>query len=285
MDRERLDQSLGPDLATLVASHPARLVGARMITGLRAKLLDRQTFRLRFAGGLVLKGRRLDREEDARRIDELTRRLDGRWFTPPIARHGAALLEPWVNGVTLDRHGPTPTLLRECGQALGSVHAVQEDLEGHVQGWQPDGRLANVVLRLERLATQGALSARMSRRLAGIARAELPGSAATGIVHRDLMPRNVIIDASGAPRVVDNGSINLGAHDFDLARTAYLWPMAGEHEDEFRAGYADSAGRSPVPSRFWMIDVLADVALFRLLSGARGVSRPIRLLREMAAPA
>jgi hypothetical protein len=60
--------------------------------------------------------------------------------------------------------------------------------------------------------------------------------------------------------------------------------MSAALTDAFRAGYADVRGHAPEPSEFWTIDVLSDVALFRLLNGIRGVSRPIRMLRELARP-
>jgi Phosphotransferase enzyme family len=282
MTTDAAREAMGADLAALVDAWPSRLVGSRRVTGLPAKRLNRATFRLTFADGTRLKGRRLDSAADAERIERLTVALDGRRFSQPIARRGTALLEPWIEGVTLDRLPLDPRLSGECGALLGAVHSVSAELDGEATRWQPAARLTNVHWRLARLAAEGLISRRACIALNRRASETLPDRPSTGLVHRDLWPRNVVVDAAGVAHVVDNGSISLGAHEFDLARTSYLWPMNRAAAKAFRTGYADAAGRQPEPADFWTIDVLSDVALFRRLNGIRGVARPTGMLREMA---
>ena len=280
---EEATARLGDNLAALTREVGAPLLAATRITGLRAKALQRQTFRLRFAGGLVLKGRRMDRVEDAERAFRLGTLLDERGFSRPLAQSGAALLEPWVAGARIDLAGPTEAALRECGRLLGTVHALTVDVDGETRQWQPAWRLRDIEARIDQLRRVGLLSARTRTRLVGLARAAVPDEAVVGVVHRDLWPRNVVVDAAGRPHVIDNASISIGAHAFDRARTAYLWPMPNGQRAAFEAGYRESAPRPPADSPFWTIDVLSDVALFRRLAGARGVSKPISQLRQLAA--
>lgn len=283
MSKLALEDLLGADLLVLAATLPSRVVSARSITGLRAPALSRATFRLRLAGGALVKARRMESAEDAKRVETLAARLDPHTFTQPFARHGVALLEPWVQGEPLDATSADSAVVRACGAALGMVHAVRVELDNETRRWIPAGRLANVEQRLDRLVAMRALSARTGQRLATLARRTVPETAATGIVHRDLWPRNLIVDRGGKVRVVDIGSIGYGAHAFDLARTAYLWPMTSEQYKAFREGYAEKAGKPDDVSPFWSIDVMTEVALFRRLSGARGVSRPLDRLRTLAA--
>ncbi len=275
-------QALGPDLARLISGVDVRFVAATRITGLRAAARDRATFRLRFAGGLVLKGRRMDSVADAERAYSLGSMLDGRSFTRPMARHRTALLEPWVTGTRLDPEVATDDTLRACGRLLGSVHALDVDVNGEAQRWHSVARLANVEQRLAHLRELTLLPRGVESCLRDRARETCPSNVVVGMVHRDLWPRNVVVDAQRRPHVVDNASIAIGAHAFDWARTAYLWPMTGAQRDAFRAGYLAAAPRAADESVFWMIDVLSDAALFRRLAGARGVSRPVARLRAIA---
>ncbi|HYI21692.1 MAG TPA: aminoglycoside phosphotransferase family protein [Candidatus Limnocylindrales bacterium] len=282
---EEVTTRLGDDLAALALDVGARLLGATRITGLRARALERQTFKLRYSGGLRLKGRRMDRVEDAERAFRLGALLDEGGFSRPIAQRGVALLEPWIAGTRIDLAGPTDAALRECGRLLGTVHALAVDVDGDARRWQPQVRLRDIEARLDQLRRLGLLSVRASMRLVGVARESAPDVAVVGVVHRDLWPRNVVVDAAGRPHVIDNASISIGAHAFDRARTSYLWPMATRQRAAFDAGYGESAPQPPADSPFWMIDVLSDVALFRRLAGARGVSKPISQLRLLAGAA
>ena len=274
---------LGSDLAALLDRLPSRLTGATAITGLRAPALQRATFRLRLSDGTILKGRRMDSSEDAERVERLAEHLDGDSFARPLMRHGAALLEPWVVGVRLDKAAPDEALLRSCGALLGRVHSARIDLNGEARRWTPDVRLRNVLGRLDQLSGLGRLSLRDNERLALFLETAVPKVAPTGLIHRDLWPRNIVVDADRRPHVVDNGSLALGAHEFDLARTAYLWPMSKAHAAAFADGYGAAGPRAAEQSVFWTVDVLAEVALFRLLAGARGAGRPLALLRALAA--
>lgn len=283
MSNLALNELLGADLAKLVRTLPSKVVGARPITGLRAPRLSRATFQLRLADGTLIKARRMETAEDAERVEGLAARLDGRTFTQPFARHGVALLEPWIKGAELRGESADAPLMRACGAALGAVHAVRAELATETRRWIPSVRLANLEQRLTQLVTLRALSGRTAQRLAGLAREEVPERVATGIVHRDMWPRNIILDGSGRVRVVDVGSIGYGARAFDLARTAYLWPMTAAQTMAFREGYEGKTGPADEVSIFWAIDVLTDVALFRRLSGASGASRPLDRLRALAA--
>jgi len=277
-----IDQDLlGSDLVALLAELPSPVVQVKPITGLAARSLHRATFRIRLADGTVLKGRRLDAAADAQRVYELARLLDADAFPRPVAIRGAALLEPWIDGRVV-RDDEEPQLLRRCGALLGSVHAIEHDLDGEARRWTPEHRLAEALARLETLRLGGHLSRRRSVQLAAIAQATVPIRASTGLVHRDLWPRNVVVDRDGLPWIIDNGNVGLGAHAFDLARTEYLWPMSHGQREAFLCGYDSTAPAREPTGTFWLIDVLTEAAVFRIGAGARGVSRPLARLGEIA---
>jgi fructosamine-3-kinase len=123
----------------------------------------------------------------------------------------------------------------------------------------------------------------MAARLRNVAADSVPGSSSVGIVHRDLWPRNVVIDKHGTPWIVDNGNVAYGAHEFDLARTDYLWPMDAAARESFRTGYSETGPTLSPDSAFWKIDVLTEVALFRATHRVRGLARPMGRLRLLAA--
>jgi hypothetical protein len=283
-----IDRSLlGSDLLVLLDELPTPAVAAAPITGLPAPALTRATFRVRLADGTRLKARRMDTAHDAIRVFELARRFDERGFPRPIAVHGAALLEPWIDGRVARADAPVDVLHR-CGQLLGGVHALADRRNDTAERWAPEGwtperRLTDLARRLDVLADGGHLSRRRADRLIGAAREGRPAAASTGVIHRDLWPRNVVVDATGSAWIVDNGNVGYGAYAFDLARTEYLWPMTAAQRTAFHRGYDETGPPRAPESSFWLIDVLSDAALFRIASGVRGASRPLRRLHEIAA--
>ena len=279
---DELVATLGRDLVELTARLPSPVVSARRITGLPIQGLSRATFKLRAADGTTYKGRRLDTPADALRVYRLARRLDPSGFPRPIARRGVAVLEPWTRGRPA-RNDKSLDLVRRCGALMGTVHSIPLEAADEAARWAPRRRLADVGQRLGQLRDSRLLSQRSAAHILEIARASVPQRARFGVVHRDLFPRNVVVDRSGGPWVIDNGNIGLGAHAFDLARTEYLWPMDAEQRKAFVDGYADTGPALEQPSPFWTIDVLSEVAVFRMVHGARGVSRPVGCLKQIGA--
>jgi len=103
-----------------------------------------------------------------------------------------------------------------------------------------------------------------------------------GVIHRDLKPGNILIDAGGMPRILD----------FDLARAADLYLQSDESPEDVLAGTPSYMSPEQTMGRTAPVDARTDiyslgVVLFEILTGAlpynlKGMSRGemIRTIRE-----
>jgi Ser/Thr protein kinase RdoA (MazF antagonist) len=268
---------LGPDIETLARGRGVALAESEAISTHGAARPARETFRLRFADGTTLKGRRLASADVARRVEAIVARLDPRRFTRVVARHGAALLEEWIDGEPLDRRPPDASHLAWAGATLGTVHAAPPpDLPG--ESVAADERLA---ADLARLVDAGALAEADAARLRTRAGAAPPAADVT-IVHRDLCPENIVVARDGRLVAVDNAAARVGWADEDLARTFYRWPLEAGEGDAFLAAYA--AHRDPAAflahRAFWMVTALAHAACVRTNRGYAEADATVRRLRD-----
>src|SRR5262245_31607332 len=111
-DGMSFETQLGVDLWTLAASRDspfATVTGPRRPAG-----AGRGTFRLGFADGSILKGRRCEGEIHAARVERFSTYLDPRYFPPVVKRHASALLEEWVVGDALTPRAGEEEMFR-CG--------------------------------------------------------------------------------------------------------------------------------------------------------------------------
>ena len=115
---------LGPDLAELVARFGPALVAAEPVTTLPSDRLQRASYRLLFADGRVLKGRRLATAADAERVSSILEQLSLPALSEVAARRGGAILEPWVDGAPLVTEAVASDVLVACGLILAQIHAA-----------------------------------------------------------------------------------------------------------------------------------------------------------------
>lgn len=275
---------LGSDLETLVQERPARLVGCESISRHGASRESRDTFRLDFEGGVTLKGRRLASPGVAARIESIVARLDPGRFPRVVARCGAALLETWIPGETLDRKPAERAHLRWAAETLGGVHRTATPLRRRL--WLR-ARRELLARHLRRLVAAGALEGAAARRLEERALANAPRTAELTLIHRDLCPENIVVDPSGRLFSVDNAGARVGAADEDLARTCYRWPLDSAASAEFLDTYR--AFRDPrgflEHRRFWMVAALVHATWIRQSRGYARADVPLRrLLAELAPP-
>lgn len=278
-----IKDQLGHDLWVLVKAMDSPLVEAVVITDLPSSRLARATFRLQFADGRTLKGRRLDKATRAKRIQDIGRMLDQGCFSRILARHGSALIEEWIEGETLSGVKFGPELLRRCGAILGSVHSIPppEEIWGPPQQ-TPDARQAKLERQVNELLKLGALSRQSGRQLLDIAQANAPRDISVGFIHRDLCPENIVLHAPDEPYVIDNELLFFDAYDYDLGRTWYRWPMSENELNAFFAGYRQY--RDPASFfehfSFWAICVLVNAAWLRLTAQTPDPSVPTARLKE-----
>jgi thiamine kinase-like enzyme len=270
---------VGSDLEALVQGRPAPLVRCEPISRHGAARETRETFRLDFADGTTLKGRRLRSSGAAVRVEAVARRLDPARFTRIVARHGAALLEEWIPGETLDRKSVLPAHLRWAGETLAAVHATRPRVP-RPRPWLRARR--ELLLRhLQRLVEGGALRGEEAERLRDVAFADAPEDAEYALVHRDLCPENIVLGRDGVLRCVDNVTARGGAPEEDLARTCYRWPFDDASERTFLDAYR--AHRDPGGflrhRRFWMIAALSHASWIRHSRAYARADVPLRRLR------
>jgi len=275
--RRAMLRRLGPDLATVVAARPTALVDVAPVSPLPTAV--RGTFRLGFADGSTFKGRVLQSDQQATTVARLVAGLEPGAAARVLARHGRALLEEWVAGTPLDQGPATERYLRVCGRLLAWIHrgAPERDL-ALTDGAEPHAGLAALVER-------GALDAGLAHRAEALARRFAPVRASCGLCHGDFTAENIVIRPDGAPCLVDNETVDLGPHDYDLARTWYRWPLAPEPWAELLAGYGEV--RSPAPFRahfpYWAVRVLVDAARYRLDAQTTDADVPVRRLQDLVA--
>jgi hypothetical protein len=242
-------------------------------------------FRVTLADGRHLKARTMTGVERAVRVECILRALDHSAFPSVVARRGAILLLEWIDGEDLEELEPRPGWVRAAAAIQAFLHAmpVPPALE------RPADAIGATTAKLERdvaaLVADGTVAAAESAALLALARRSAPDACRTGIVHRDLCARNMIVRPSGEICLVDNETMAVGACEFDLARTWYRWPLSrGEREEYFRA-YGRTHDPRPFLAHFafWALAVLADSACMRAAAGAALRAVPVDRLRAVVA--
>jgi tRNA A-37 threonylcarbamoyl transferase component Bud32 len=268
----QLDRLLGADLAALVRARGAPLAAATEITGLPSPVRTRAAFRLEFADGTRLKGRRLKSAERAEVVHRL-QDVVGDGLPRILDRRGEALLLEWVAGRPLASFEVVPAdILQRCGRMLGELHRA---FAGYADGGVVPGP-DHFCDRLERdvalLLGAGWIDASFARRAVDVAVAHRPREARTGIIHKDFCAANVVIRSDGVPVCVDNANLAVGPHDLDLARTWYRWSMTSAERRHFAAGYEEHARLASCLRHFpfWATCVLVGSASIRLRSQTPG---------------
>jgi hypothetical protein len=277
-----IERELGPDLAAAVRSIDAPLLEATAIAGRGYPGYRPSAYRLRFADGRVLKGRRLRSAEQAARVQFVSDALREHRVAVVVTRVGCALLSEWIEGTPLAAASLTPRLLRQCGAWQARVH--NRALPAH----HPFGpRDASVASKLERrlaeLIERDALSSDEAVAIRALAQRHRPADCAVGFMLGDVCADNLVLRAGGDACLVDEETLSIGACEYDLARTWYRWPMTAAERDLFLAGYAEERALEPFVAHFpyWAITVLIAATVFRVRRAGAGAAMPIARLRAL----
>ena len=276
---------MGESLWSLVASVGTALVEVEEL-GRRARDDPRRTYRLRFADGSTLKGRRFPSVERATLLWRIHAGAAAQYLTRAVAQEGDGLLEEWVDGESLAQGQVGERLLQEAGRMLGVLHTCPvasiddltfEPLDGGA--WARKTVDAVRLLRQRRL-----ISGDRAEWLAAQAMSDQPSDVTMGIVHRDLCPANLIVNRHGRLISVDNGTMTVGAIDHDLCRVWYRWPMTPAERGAFNRGYREhrDAEVPERPSNFWAIAVIVNSARTRLALSERSAVDALRRLDDLA---
>ncbi len=222
---------------------------------------DRETLRIRLAGGGSVKVRRFPCARLADRYLAIARAIEA-----PLVRVlggvGALTVEEWIEGVPLSTLPLTTPRLEQAADLLGRVHTARPPAR------RMTGRIRRRTRKwLTRLAGAGALAWPTAGALLARVDTMAPRRAALAVVHGDMCAENLLEIAGGRLVAIDNERLQLAFLDFDLARTWVRWPLTDEAWQRFEERYA--RWRRPAPRDFWRIAALALSANVRLTLGRR----------------
>jgi len=271
---------LGPDLSVLVRAWPAPLTSITEVTGLPSTIRRRGSFRLDFADGTQLKGRRFQTLERAARVSALLREL-GDGFPRLIDARGDALLLEWIDGPALASLRPLPaSVLVSAGDLLGTIHRFQSAQRPTDVEDTSLRRLSKLRADAQVLANAGVFDSAMAHILIDAAGAHMPEDGGCGLIHKDFCASNIVLRGE-TPVSIDNANLAFGPYDLDLARTWCRWPMTPDEWKYFVGGYRRH--RSPESFlqhfHFWAAVVLFGSASTRIRAGSDQARIPLEQLR------
>lgn len=239
-----------PEIAAALehfAITPRRVV---LISPLRDRKGSRLSYRVDAEDGRIVKVRQLDSGERARCLLELRAGLEAA-FAPALAHHGCVLLEEWIDGAPLSE-SDAEGRAEEAGALLGRLHARALGVDTPTP-LSTSERTSQAISNLEILCNAGQLTPREAAALrAEIARRD-PGTTGAVLIHLDFCAENMLIDARGHLRVIDNELLTIAPAGFDLGRTFDRWPMSNPAWARFCRGYRSSAPAEPEAVGFWKI--------------------------------
>lgn len=253
-----------------------RATSVELVSPLGTRKGVRFAYRVETADGATVKARHLDTPAYADRVCALGRGLEPA-FAPVIARHGSVVIEEWVDGTALVEVDPTPWY-EPAGALLGRLHRARPDAgTTSTRSWTEAAR-SDLAL----LEDAGELSAREAAAIRARLDSTDPGTARLGLVHKDFCADNMVIDPTGALRVIDNELLAIEPIGFDLGRTFHLWPMDDVARSAFDRGYR-SAGPPPSedPDYWRTVATLLGGRVFLTRSRVR-LDGTVHLLRRLA---
>ena len=272
-----ISRQLGEDLWLLVRAVQSPLVAATPLGALSAS----PAFRLQFADGRVLKGRRLRSAMEAERIEYILRCADHPCFPQVLARHHTAILSDWIDGTPLNQVPLTSDLARRCGALHGALHGIPLPPDTPHRPHTGHGSADRLRQGLDQLVQTGLIEEGEARALLALALDYAPATSAVGFVHCDFCSENIVRRESGDLRVVDHDTLTVAAMDYDLGRTWYRWPMSPSLRAAYLAGYDSVRSSHDFVTHFphWAIAAALAGAVFRLRRQPQSTDVPIGRLR------
>lgn len=237
----------------------------------------RYTLRVDLDGGAVVKVRHLESAEAAGRLVRIRESLD-RSFSAVLGWEGQTLVEEWIEGVPLDKLPADENHLDEAATLLGRLHRKPADLPADLPEAAP---LDQAVGDLEKCRAAGLIPGDDVDRLADLLRRFDPGRTEQTLTHRDFCAENIIVDSSGALRVVDNEWIAYGPPGFELGRTRSRWRMSPDGWARFVAAYGAVRPIDDDALTFWSIAGAAWSIRLRIGCDPTTIEVPLGLLRTL----
>lgn len=259
-----------------VGLRPSRVV---LISPLKERKGRRCAYRVEGEDGRTVKARQLESSEEARRLFEVRAGLEEA-FAPALAQCGPVLVEEWIEGVPLS-YLDAQARAEDAGALLGRLHA--RALGPGAPSTFSTGKWCQAAdSDLEILGSAGKLT---SGAIASL-RAEIlrrdPGAAWAALIHKDFCAENMLIDARGCLRVIDNEQLVIEPAGFDIGRTFDRWPMSEAAWARFRRGYRSSVPAEPESIGFWKIVAALLGARVRFERSPARLDATLAMLRRLA---
>jgi hypothetical protein len=277
-------KELGDELLTLVRHLASPLTDVTPLAGPGYPGYEPSCFRLRLADGRVFKGRRCATAAEAALIEDVLQHIRCDNFPAVVARAGLALVTEWFDGQCLDSAGWVPELLARCGALQGRIHTVP--LPADSPAWQLDHVAAHCTRLRENLAhlvSGKVMDSGEAQAVLALATQATPHHCTLGYVHRDFCSENLVVQPSGEIGVIDNGAVGIDAHDYDLGRTWYRWPMQAPQREAYLDGYRQyrQADTFIEYFAFWTVSAVVNGAAFRLEKSGDDAAFPLTRLRAL----
>jgi Ser/Thr protein kinase RdoA (MazF antagonist) len=255
---------------------PLRIV---LVSPLKQNKGPRCAYRVETDDGRTLKARQVDTPDEARRLVELRAGLE-KAFAPALARYDCVLLEEWIEGTPLTAL-ESEARAEEAGALLGRLHA--RPLDADVPAMLPTRKwIERAMSDLKILGGGGKLAPSAGAALrAEIVRRD-PGAARAAVVHQDFCAENMLIDAGGHLRVIDNERLAIAPAGFDVGRTFDRWPMSAAAWARFRRGYRSAAPADIQSISFWKILAALMGARVRFQRSPARLEAALAVLRRFA---
>jgi hypothetical protein len=262
-----------------LAQHGLRPRRVVLISPLKERKGIRFAYRVDLEDGRTVKARHFGSEEGARRLFELGAGL-GAAFARPLAQYGPVLVEEWIEGTSLG-DCEAAAWAEDAGILLGRLHTTPLGAEvpptSSTQKWREAAESDLALISLAGKLSAGDVASLQSE----IARRD-PEVARVVLIHKDFCAENMLIDARGRLRIIDNEQLEIAPAAFDLGRTFHRWPMSDETWTRFLRGYRSSALMEPEAIAFWRIVASLETSRVFLQRFPERLDASLGLLRRFA---
>lgn len=278
----KLETMLARELSWISKELEARIAEVTPASSLRGSDHPRAAYRVVLEDERRVKLRRMKTAERAAELSRLLVSVKSLGLPQPILVREECIVTEWLAGTPLEPAQAEPEVVRAAGVLLARIHQIPaSDLGKHPVECSSEALLEETTERLQALVRGARISSRDAARIDARVRALAPQRMRMGLTHGDFSGENLLVDAAGELRVVDNEGLQPGVLDVDLARVHCRWPMSEHAWSGFLSAYCRESGREVEDDDLaaWKIQSEVLSAWYRHTHGLEGAERALdRLL-------